>query len=183
MTGLHDGLTALHSPKVGLQMKSKCEKAFSELKIFTLIALAQSMPYLLKGVANVHLLSIEMYLNDLSSLKRRPHLLERKISNQSFREGSFNELIQLCTTDFGQGWFTAFGLFFGSYFRSLWFLGNRFNSTMLCSYDQLGDDGEEKSQIAADAFTIKQFWWVKDSVGQTYSTATEKRPLSWGSRA
>lgn len=119
MTGLHDGLTALHSPKVGLQMKSKCEKAFSELKIFTLIALAQSMLYLLKGVANVHLLSIEMYLNDLSSLKRRPHLLERKISNQSFREGSFNELIQLCTTDFGQGWFTAFGLFFCTYFRSL----------------------------------------------------------------
>jgi len=77
------------------------------------------MSYLLKVVVSVHLLSIKMYLNDLSSLKRRPHLLERKISSQSFREGSFNELIQLSTTDFGQGWFTAFGLFFGSYFRSL----------------------------------------------------------------
>lgn len=130
------------------------------------------MSYLLKVVVSVHLLSIKMYLNDLSSLKRRPHLLERKISSQSFREGSFNELIQLSTTDFGQGWFTAFGLFFGSYFRSLLFPGSRFNSTMLYSYDQLRDDGEEKSQIAADAFTMKQFWWFKDSVGQTYSTAT-----------
>jgi len=43
---------------------------------------------------------------------------------------------------------------------------------MLYSYDQLRDDGEEKSQTAADAFTMKQFQWLKDSVGQTYSTAT-----------